>query len=472
MPDVVVVNPATEEVLAVLPSASREEVRRAIDEAEDAFYRWSELPLRERAKLLRRAADLIEADDTLINTLVAESGKPIRDARAELRRAIEIFRASAEEAKYILEGKIPRVDAYDYPLANENRIAMEVREPMGVVAGALSYNNPASTFAHKIAPVIAAGNTVIAKPSSHTPLTALKMAQILQKAGVPQGVVQVVVGSGEEIFNEFIDNPKVVGISFTGSTAVGLQVAAKAAGRGKKFMIAPGGSDPAIVFADADLEAAASIIARARFENAGQNCNATKRVFVERKVYDKFLDILRRKIAAIKVGDPMDESTEMGPVISDKMVKAMEGIVADAVEKGGKLLYGGRRMQRKGYFFEPTLVAFDGRPPEAKAFREEVFGPVLPVAPFEDEREAVELANWTQYGLQSAVFTSDYKRAFRVARAIKAGAVMINDSTRVRFDALPYGGVKMSGLSAGWREGVRSTMLLFTEMKYYVLNIA
>lgn len=464
------VNPATEEVIAALPAAGREDVRRAVDEAEEAFHRWSETPLRERSKLLLKAAQYIEQDsEGLLRVLVSESGKPVRDARAELKRAVEIFRASAEEARYVLEGRAPRVDAYEYPPGNEHRLVVEGREPLGVVAGALSYNNPASTFAHKVAPVIAAGNTAVVKPSTHTPLTALRMAELLKKAGVPDGVVKVVVGSGEEVFDEFIENPRVAGVSFTGSTAVGLQVAAKAAGRGKKFMVAPSGSDPAIVFADADIAKAAAVVARARFENAGQNCNATKRVYVERPVFEKFLEILSERVASIKVGDPADESTDMGPLISEKMVKAMEGLVADATAKGGELVRGGRRIARRGYFFEPTLLKFADGAAGAKVLREEVFGPVLPVAPFDDEEEAVELANSTIYGLQAAVFTADYRRALRVARAVKAGAVMVNDSTRVRFDALPYGGVKMSGF--GWREGVRATMYYFTEPKYLVLNV-
>lgn len=464
------VNPATEEVIAALPAAGREDVRRAVDEAEEAFRRWSETPLRERSKLLLKAAQYIEQDsEGLLRVLVSESGKPVRDARAELKRAVEIFRASAEEARYVLEGRAPRVDAYEYPPGNEHRLVVEGREPLGVVAGALSYNNPASTFAHKVAPVIAAGNTAVVKPSTHTPLTALRMAELLKKAGVPDGVVKVVVGSGEEVFDEFIENPRVAGVSFTGSTAVGLQVAAKAAGRGKKFMVAPSGSDPAIVFADADIAKAAAVVARARFENAGQNCNATKRVYVERPVFEKFLEILSERVASVKVGDPADESTDMGPLISEKMVKAMEGLVADATAKGGELVRGGRRIARRGYFFEPTLLKFADGAAGAKVLREEVFGPVLPVAPFDDEEEAVELANSTIYGLQAAVFTADYRRALRVARAVKAGAVMVNDSTRVRFDALPYGGVKMSGF--GWREGVRATMYYFTEPKYLVLNV-
>lgn len=464
------VNPATEEVIAALPAAGREDVRRAVDEAEEAFRRWSETPLRERSKLLLKAAQYIEQDsEGLLRVLVSESGKPVRDARAELKRAVEIFRASAEEARYVLEGRAPRIDAYEYPPGNEHRLVVEGREPLGVVAGALSYNNPASTFAHKVAPVIAAGNTAVVKPSTHTPLTALRMAELLKKAGVPDGVVKVVVGSGEEVFDEFIENPRVAGVSFTGSTAVGLQVAAKAAGRGKKFMVAPSGSDPAIVFADADIAKAAAVVARARFENAGQNCNATKRVYVERPVFEKFLEILSERVASIKVGDPADESTDMGPLISEKMVKAMEGLVADATAKGGELVRGGRRIARRGYFFEPTLLKFADGAAGAKVLREEVFGPVLPVAPFDDEEEAVELANSTIYGLQAAVFTADYRRALRVARAVKAGAVMVNDSTRVRFDALPYGGVKMSGF--GWREGVRATMYYFTEPKYLVLNV-
>lgn len=467
--EIVVVNPATEETLAVFQSATREDVRRAVDEAHEAYEKWSALPLRERARYLKKAADMIEMlFDDVLRVLVAESGKPIRDSRAELHRAVDIIRASAEEARHVLEGRAPRVDAYVYPPANENRLVIEVREPIGVVAGALSYNNPASTFAHKVAPVIVAGNTAVVKPSTHTPLTAMKLYEIFQRAGVPDGVLKVVIGSGEEVFNELLENPKVAGISFTGSTAVGLQVASKAAARGKKYMIAPSGSDPAIVFADADVEHAAATIARARFENAGQNCNATKRVYVERPLYEKFVKLLLEKTAAVKVGDPTELDTDMGPLISDKMVKAMENFVTDAVAKGGEVLHGGRRLERRGYFFQPTLIKIDSYS-GARVLKEEVFGPVLPVSSFEDVDEAVKLANSTEYGLQAAIFTSDYRKAMRVARAIRAGSVMINDSTRVRFDALPYGGVKNSGF--GWREGVRSTMFYFTEPKYYVLGL-
>ena len=468
--EVVVYNPATGDVLATLKSATRDDVRLAVDSAYDAFQEWSTLPLKTRSKLLLRAADYVERSfDEVLKILVAESGKPIRDARAELWRAIEIIRSSAYEARHILEGHVPRVDAYDYPPGNESRLVMERREPIGVVGGALSYNNPASTFAHKVAPIVAAGNTVIVKPSSHTPLTALKLFEIFKRAGFPDGVINVVVGSGEEVFDELIENPKVAGITFTGSTAVGLQVAAKAAGRGKKYMIAPSGSDPAIVFKDADLERAASIIVRARFENAGQNCNATKRLYVEKEIYDKFVKMIIERTAALRVGDPMDEDTDMGPLISDKMVKAMEGFVGDAVSKGAMVLYGGRRMDRRGFFYEPTLLRVDDGHADIRALKEEVFGPVLPIVPFDNEEEAVELANSTQYGLQAAVFTGDYRRALRVASAIRAGSVMINDSTRVRFDSLPYGGVKNSGF--GWREGVRSTMYYFTEPKYYVIGV-
>ncbi len=465
-----VFNPATGEVLAALKSATREDVRLAVDEAYEAFHKWSALPLKARAKLLLRAADYLEMSfDEVLRTLVAESGKPIRDAAAELWRAVEIIRSSAYEARFVLEGRAPRVDAYEYPPGNESRLVVERREPVGVVGAALSYNNPASTFAHKVAPVVAAGNTVVAKPSTHTPLTALKLHEIFKKAGFPEGVVNVVVGSGEEVFDELLENSKVAGITFTGSTAVGLQVAAKAAGRGKKYMIAPSGSDPAIVFKDADLEKAAAVVVRARFENAGQNCNATKRLYVEREIYDEFAKMVLGKTAALKVGDPMDEATDMGPLISEKMVKAMEGFVSDAVSKGAVVLYGGRRMGGRGFFYEPTLLRIEDGRADIRALKEEVFGPVLPIVPFDTEEEAVELANSTPYGLQAAVFTSDYKKALRVASAIKAGSVMINDSTRVRFDALPYGGVKSSGF--GWREGVRATMFYFTEPKYYVFGI-
>lgn len=464
-----VINPATEDLIAELNVMKKEEVRQVIDDAYEAYLKWSQTPLRDRIKILHRIADLLEMErDDVVKVLVSESGKPIRDAYIELDRAISIIRSSAEEARSVLEGSAPRVDGLDYPVGNENRLVVEIREPIGVVGVAQSYNNPASTFAHKTAPIIATGNTAVVKPSRYTPLTALRLLNIYQRAGVPRGVVGVVIGSGEEVFDELITSKKVAGISFTGSTAVGLQVASKAASYGKKFMIAPSGSDPMIVFSDANLALAVSVGVRARFENAGQNCNATKRIFVEEGIYEKFLEEYVKLVKEIRVGDPMNMETDMGPLISDKMVKSMESVVQDAVNKGGRVLIGGKRIPRIGYFFEPTVIEMREPNLEAKVLSEEVFGPVVPIVPFRTEDEAVELANSSPYGLQASVFTNDYRRAFRVARRIRAGSVMINDSTRVRFDLLPYGGVKMSGF--GWREGVRSTMYFFTEPKYYVIN--
>nr|KJR73072.1 MAG: aldehyde dehydrogenase [Thermoproteus sp. AZ2] len=468
--ELVVLNPATEEVLAKIEYALRNAIADSFEAAYEAFLKWSELPLKDRLHAVRRAAELLEKRaEEVLRTLVAESGKPIRDAEVEMLRTLSIFRASVEEARHVLEGHAPRVDGYEYPLGNENRIVVERREPIGVIAAAQSYNNPASTFAHKVAPNIVAGNTVVLKPSSYTPLTAMKMAEILHEAGVPKGVVQVLVARGEEFFDEALANERVAGVAFTGSTQVALQVWSKAAAYGKKFMGAPGGSDPFIVFDDADLERAAATGVRARFENAGQNCNAAKRFFVHRKLFDQFVKTFVDRAASLKVDDPMDPSTDMGPVISDKMVTQMAKFVKDAVDKGGELLYGGRRLERKGFFFAPTVIKFD-QFVDAAVMKDEVFGPIAPIVPFETEEEVVKYANSTIYGLQAAVFTADYRRAFRVAKAIRAGAVMINDTTRVRFDALPYGGVKMSGF--GWREGVRSTMYFFTEPKYYVLNIS
>lgn len=281
------------------------------------------------------------------------------------------------------------------------------------------------------------------------------------------GVVKVVVSRGEEFFDIVLTNDKVAGVAFTGSTQVALQVWSKVASYDKKFMGAPSGSDPFIVFDDADLERAVMVGVRARFENARQNCNAAKRFFVHRRVFDRFVKMFVETVASLRVGDPMDPQTDMGPLISSKMVSQMEDFVRDALNKGSELLFGGRRMQRRGFFFEPTVIRFD-QFVNTSVLKNEVFGPIAPIVPFEDKNEVIEYANSTIFGLQAAVFTGDYRRVFRVAKGIKAGAVMINDSTRVRFDALPYGGVKMSGF--GWREGVRSTMYYFTEPKYLVLN--
>lgn len=465
-----VVSPGTGEVFERVSIASdRDLVRRAVDLADEAFRKFSHTPLIERMRILYRAADLLESGSEEIARLLAlEAGKPVRDARVEVRRAVSVFRVAADEARFVLEGRIHRVDAYEYPPGNENRLVMEVREPLGVVAAILPFNFPANSFAHKVAPNIAVGNTVIVKPASATPVTALEMASILYRAGLPKGVLSVLPGPASAVGEELIANRKVPGITFTGSTATGLYIASKAAGYGKRVMAEMGGSDPILVLEDADIERAAAVAARARYEYAGQNCNAGKRIIVHEKVKEKFVEAFLNNVNKIRVGNPLNDETDMGPVISEESLEKLESIVTEAKSSGARLLYGGERLRIRGFYMAPTVVL--DPPPGSRILREEVFGPVAPIVGFSSAEEALELANSTDYGLQAAVFTRDLSKALRIARELRVGGVMVNDSTRLRWDALPFGGVKLSGI--GGREGVRNTILNMTEIKIISLNIA
>ncbi|MFP3283094.1 MAG: aldehyde dehydrogenase family protein [Nitrososphaeria archaeon] len=436
-------------------------VGNAADAAEAGANALAGMTLADRAKILLRAADILEArKEEAAGILAAEAGKPIVDSRVEVGRAVSLMRAAAAEAAFALEERSYRVDAYEYPPGNGKRIVIGVREPIGTVGAILPFNFPVNSFAHKVAPNIAAGNAVVVKPAPATPLSPLLMAEIMYGAGLPRGALSVVPGTaaaGEAL----VSSPKISGITFTGSTSVGLTIASRASALGKRIMMEMGGSDPLIVMEDADLEAAAAIAARARFEYAGQNCNAAKRVLVSESVYRGFLEMFVRRVRALRVGDARDEGTEVGPLISERSAANIAGIVEDAVDRGARLEAGGRRMDRPGFFFEPTVVS--DAPLDSRSMREEVFGPVAPVRAFSDEDEAVEIANSTVYGLQAAIISRDVGRSLRIARRLRAGAVILNESTRLRWDTLPFGGVKLSGL--GPREGVRSTMEAMTELK-------
>jgi len=388
-----------------------------------------------------------------------EAGKPIRDSRVEVLRASRLFRQAAEEAPLVLEGKNYRVDAYEYPPGNENRVVISTREPIGVVTAILPFNFPINSFAHKVAPSLAAGNSVVVKPSLNTPLAAIEMKKILVEAGLPDSVVRVVTGYSNEIGDEVVTHSLVGAITFTGSTKIGLGIASKAVSLGKRVLMELGGSDPIIVLEDADIDRASSLAVRARFEYAGQNCNAGKRIIVRKEVADKFTKAFEEKAKALKVGDPLDETTDVGPVINKESVENLESVVEDAKNKGGRVEIINKGLE-SGSFFPLTVVINSNL--DMLALKSEVFGPVAPIVAVNSDEEAIQVANSAEYGLQSAIFTKDVNRALKLSREIKAGAVIINDSTRLRWDSLPFGGVKKSGIG---REGVRDTMLELTENK-------
>ncbi len=463
-----VVNPSRGEMFEEVGWCGREHAKAAVDAAEEAFDELSSLPLSRRRRIIVRIADLLESKlEEFAKTLALEAGKPLKDARIEVVRAISVFRIAAEEASTILEGHLHRIDAYEYPAGNDARLLLERREPLGVVVAILPYNFPVNSMAHKIAPNIAVGNTVVVKPAPETPITPMMFTSLIHEAGIPKGSINVVTGPEEIVGWELVSSRKVDGLTFTGSTRTGTIIASEAVKTGKKVMMEMGGSDPMIIVGDADVGDAVETAVRARFEYAGQNCNSTKRILVHERISDMFSERFTKAASQLRVGDALEEGVEMGPVISEERVTEMGEFVEDAVSRGAILSTGGKRMRRPGFYFQPTVLV--RVPADARSMREEVFGPVASIYVFSSEEEAVSVANSTSYGLQASVFSRDLKRAMRIARRLEAGAVMINESTRLRWDALPFGGVKLSGLGA--REGVRTTMLAMSEPKLVSFRI-
>jgi len=460
-------SPSNLKVIGTVKRMTKDEVRGEIEEAYKGFEIISEMPLYKRTVILRKVSEILDREqERLARLLAMEIGKPIRDSRVEVLRASRLFRQAAEEAPIVLEGKNYRVDAYEYPPGNENRIVISTREPIGVVTAIIPFNFPIAAFAHKVAPALAAGNSVVVKPSISAPLTAIEMKKILVEAGLPDKVVRVVTGYSNEIGDEVVTHPLVGAITFTGSTKVGLSIASKAVALAKKVLMELGGSDPMIVLEDADIDRASSVAVRARFEYAGQYCNAGKRIIVREEIADKFISAFREKAKALKVGDPLDETTDIGPVINKESVENLERVVEDAKSKGGRVEILNKGLET-GYFFPLTLVTNTNL--DMLVLKTEVFGPVAPIVTVKSDEEAIQVANSTDYGLQSAIFTKDINRALKLSRKLKAGAVMINDSTRLRWDSLPYGGVKKSGIG---REGVREAMLELTENKLIGISLS
>jgi succinyl-CoA reductase len=461
------VSPGSGKVVDRVSRGTKDDVSEAAEAAKVAFESWSEAPLHKRCAILLKAASLLrERGESFALTLATEAGKPIRDSRIEVVRACGVFTSAAQEASRMLEGKVHRVDAYEYPAGNQDRMVFTTREPLGVVAAILPFNFPVNSFAHKVAPALAVGNTLVVKPSIQTPMSAAKMTALLSEAGLPPGCLNLVTGQSSEIGDSIVEHPDVELVTFTGSTEVGLHVASKAAGQAKRSIMELGGSDPVVVFEDADIGKAVQVAVRGRFDYAGQNCNSSKRFFVQIGVAAKFTKAFVELTSKLKVDDPLLETTDVGPVISQSSVDGMELLVDDAVAKGGKVLVGGKRVDRPGSYFQPTVISSIST--DVAVMKEEVFGPIAPISTFETADEALQLANSSEYGLQAAIHTKDYKMALKLARRINAGSVIINDSTRLRWDALPFGGRRKTGFG---REGVRDTMLEMTEQKLVSLNL-
>jgi len=458
-------NPATGEIIDYVPSLSKEDVRRAIDIAYESFPVLNSITPAKRSKLLLEIASLIRENlNDLAITMTKETGRPIKSSRAEIERTAQIFELASSELKRVLEGKFVPLDLYEFPAGNEKRIAFIKREPIGVVGAITPFNFPAASFAHKVAPALAVGNSVVFKPSSLTPLTQLKLAELVLKS-FRRVVVNVVTGDANMIGEEFVVNEKVSLITFTGSVEVGLELASKAIKNGKRVIMELGGSDSMIVLEDADLNKAIRSALVGRFDFAGQFCNATKRIIVRKEIEEEFIKRMKEELQKYKAGDPMDEDVDIPPLISQQAVNRMREFLNDALNKGAEIIYKGSVPER-GYYFPPVILRLSPIS-KARVLREEVFGPILPVVTVKSDEEAVNVANSTQYGLDASIFTSNFSRAYEIASKINAGTVIINDTTRLRWDNLPFGGFKKSGIG---RESVIDTMLEMTETKLIVYS--
>jgi acyl-CoA reductase-like NAD-dependent aldehyde dehydrogenase len=424
-----VIEPATEAVLETIPAASADDVDAAVARARAAFPAWRAVSPSDRARLMRRISDAVaEHAEELAQLEARNAGKVIGDARGEMGMVSDVFAYYAGVPERLFGDTIPVAGGQ----------AFTVREPLGVVGLIVPWNFPLTIASWKLGPALAAGNTVVLKPAELTPLTALRFAEIAREAGLPEGVLEVVAGLGPVAGARLVEHPDVAKIAFTGSTAVGRGIAAAAAATLKRVTLELGGKSPNIVFADADLEAAAAAAPGAVFGNAGQDCCARSRILVQRPAVERFLSLLEPVVTAIKVGDPLDPTSEMGPLISARQRDRVQSYLDD----GDTVAIRGSAPDGAGYWCAPAVLSPVS--PDARAAREEIFGPVAVVIPFEDEADALRLANDTVYGLSGSIWSRDGGRALRMARALDAGVLSINSNTSVRV-ATPFGGFKQSG---------------------------
>ena len=449
-------NPATGELLGSVPSFGAAETRRAIDAAQAAFHPWRAKTAAERAKILRRWFELmLENQEDLARLMTLEQGKPLTEARGEIAYAASFIEWFAEEAR--------RVYGEVIPSPSPDRRLVVLKQPVGVCAAITPWNFPAAMITRKAAPALAAGCTMVVKPAEQTPLSALALAWLGQQAGIPPGVLNIVTGEPATIGGELTSNPKVLKLSFTGSTEVGRLLMAQCAPTIKKMSLELGGNAPFIVFDDADLDAAVAGALLSKYRNTGQTCVCTNRFLVQERVHDAFAQKLAAAVAGLKVGDGLEEGVTQGPLIDAAGLAKVEELLADAVAQGARVLCGGKRHARGGTFFEPTVIA--GATPAMRLAREEIFGPVAPIFRFKDEAEAVRLANDTEFGLAAYFYSRDIARAWRVGEALDYGMVGIN-SGMISNEVAPFGGVKQSGLG---REGSKHGIEEYLEIKYLAL---
>jgi succinate-semialdehyde dehydrogenase/glutarate-semialdehyde dehydrogenase len=446
-------NPSTGDLIADLPALCRAQTAQAVDAAHRALPEWRARSGKQRAQVLRRWFDLVtEHTEDLARLIVLEEGKPLAEARGEVAYAASFIEWFAEEAKRI------RGDVFAAP--EGTRRVLVLKEPVGVCVAITPWNFPAAMITRKAAPALAAGCTMVVKPAEQTPLTALALAELAERAGVPAGVLNVVIGDPREIGPELTGNPLVRKVSFTGSTEVGRLLLAQSAQTVKKTSMELGGNAPVLVFDDADVETAVAGVVATKYRNTGQACISANRVYVQAGIHDRFAEALTRRVEDLVVGDGFDDGVQQGPLIDEPAVAKVEEHLADATNRGARILCGGSRHRRGGLFFQPTVLADVA--PGMLVTREETFGPLTPLIRFTDEAEAVRMANDTDYGLAAYLFTRDAERTWRVSAALEAGMVGINTGL-ISNEVAPFGGVKQSGLG---REGSVYGIDEYLEMKY------
>lgn len=458
-----VLNPANGELIGKIAKGGRKDTLKAIEAAYNAFHNWSKASAKDRSKIIRRWYELIiENKEEIAEIMTKEQGKPLKEAIGEVIYGAGFVEWYAEEAKRVYGETIPAN-------SNDKRILVH-KQPVGVIAAITPWNFPAAMITRKIAPALAAGCTAVVKPASSTPLTAVKLFQLLEEAGLPKGVANLIVGDSNEIGEALLEDDRVRKITFTGSTKVGKMLMEKSSKTVKNISLELGGHAPLLIFDDADLDKAVEGTISSKFRNGGQVCIATNRVYVQERIKDKYLDKLKEKVESLTIGDGFDQDTDIGPLIDKNGYDKVNEHIKDALNKGGNIITGGKgkhtgNNDRGGYFFIPTIL--DNASGEMLMMKEETFGPIVPVTTFQTVDEAIKLANDTNYGLAAYIFTQNLSRGFKVSEALEYGIVGLNDGSPSTPQA-PFGGFKESGLG---REGGHYGIDEFLEVKYISIGL-
>ncbi|MGG3987269.1 NAD-dependent succinate-semialdehyde dehydrogenase [Bacillus smithii] len=454
LPTFDVINPANGEVIAAVPNGGKEEAKKAVDAAYNAFLSWSKKTAGERSALLYKWHRLIDEHKEEIGEIMTrEQGKPLKEAIGEVDYANSFISWYAEEGK--------RIYGETIPASHENKRILVLKQPVGVVAAITPWNFPAAMITRKVAPALAAGCTVVVKPAEQTPLTAFKLAELAEKAGIPKGVLNIITGNPQEIGETWLADERVRKITFTGSTEVGKILMRGAADTVKKVSLELGGQAPFIVLDDANIEKAVAGAIASKFRNAGQTCVCANRIYVHEKIVESFTQKMAEAVQQLKMGNGLDQGVEIGPLIDENAVKKVERHIEDAVEKGGKVVIGGKKAdQYKGFFFEPTVIT--NVTDEMLCMNEETFGPLAPITTFQNIEEVIQRANDTPYGLAAYVFTENISKAIQITEQLEYGIIGLNDGLPSVAQA-PFGGFKQSGLG---REGGHHGMEEFLETKF------